>query len=77
MYKLAKYLMAYAAKKEREKLKADMFYYLGWQPERMYNEELGAHENDTHYQKRLDGWFAARQIVNDFFAEVEQDRQRK
>jgi hypothetical protein len=77
VYKLAKFLIAYGAKQEREKLKADLFYYLGWQPERRIDEEAGMTESEEHFKKRLDGWFEARQMINDFFREVEQSRQQK
>lgn len=72
MYKLAKYLVALGERRAGDKLRADLFYFLGWQPERLINEEMDAQESEGHYQKRLDAWFMARELVNDFFKAVDE-----
>lgn len=71
MYKLARWLYARACRDERERIKAELFYYIGWQPERRIDQEAGMIESEAHYQKRLDTWFAARQLVEEFFRERE------
>lgn len=67
MYKLAKYLVALGERRAAEKLRADLFYFLGWQPERLFNEELDVQESEEHYERRLEAWFMARGLANDFF----------
>ena len=77
MYKLAKWIYALGAKHERDKLKSELHYFLGWQPERLIDEKNGMTESEEHYKKRLDGWFEARKLVEEFFVEVERVRQNR
>lgn len=75
MYKLGKWLHELGAKHERELLKADLFYYLGWQPVKRDDPETGMREAEAHYNKRLDAWFAARELIENFFKE-QHDRKK-
>lgn len=71
MYKLARWLYALGRKHEYDRVKNELKIFLSYQPPRFVDHERGIKEDDEHYKKRINGWFAAREIYDDFFAEKE------
>lgn len=76
MYKLARWLYALGGRNERDKFKAEIFYYLGWQPQKRESDD-GLIESDEHFSKRIDTWLAARTLINDILVQIEEDRNKK
>jgi hypothetical protein len=72
MYKLARWLYATAVRNEHRRLKSDILVYFSYQPVRIVDADRGIKESDEHYKKRIDGWFIARQMLDDYFNDTEQ-----
>jgi hypothetical protein len=71
MYKLSRWLYELGAKNERKHLESDLFYYLSQQPVRYHDADAGMKESDEHFKKRIDSWFAARELIEKFFQETQ------
>ena len=67
MYKLAQWLYELGAKNEQRKLHMELLFHIGQQPVRYLDSEAGIEESEQHYNKRLDAWFAAREMIQSFF----------
>jgi hypothetical protein len=77
MYKLAKWIYAIGAAHARDNFKTQLLLFFNEQPVRYHNEEKGIKEDDAHYKKRIDGWFYARKMLDEFFDEFEYNNQQK
>jgi hypothetical protein len=74
MYKLARWLYALGTDNEYKRFKIDLLLYFNEQPMRYIDQDRGIRESDEHYKKRVDGWFVARKMIDEFFGEVEYNK---
>lgn len=69
MYRLAKYLYELGKHNAYQQLKGELFLFIGSEPIRYNDLDRGISESESAFKKRVDAWFAAREILNEFFAE--------
>lgn len=74
MYKLAKYLYELGQHNAYEKLKGELYLYIGNEPVQYKDLERGILETDAAFKKRVDSWFGAREILDKFFREDDYDK---
>ena len=72
MYRLARWMYELGYRHAFDKIKADMLNYLSTEPKRYEDIDRGIREDDEHFKKRLDGWFAAREYIDEYFYNQEQ-----
>lgn len=74
MYRLAKYLYELGQKNAYEKLKGELYLFMGQEPIRYRDPERGIEESEAAFKKRVDAWFAARKLLEEFFQEEPKDQ---
>lgn len=67
MYKLAKYLYELGQKNAYDRLRSDLYLFIGQEPIRYNDLERGISESEAAFKKRVDAWFAARELLDKFF----------
>ena len=72
MYRLSKWLYELGRRNEYDRIKADMMAWLSAEPVRYIDSKNDIQESEAHFKKRLDGWFAAREHIEEYFYNHEQ-----
>lgn len=67
MYRLAKYLYELGHRNAYEKLKSELYLYIGHEPVQYKDIEHGIFEDDKAFKKRVDSWFGAKELLDKFF----------
>lgn len=67
MYRFSRWLYELGTKHEYERIRTDMRLYFSIEPIPFEDKENGIKEDADHFNKRLDGWFAARKQIAEYF----------
>lgn len=64
---LGKWLYDLGKRHAYDQLKSELYLYIGREPIRYQDLERGISESEIAYKKRIDAWFAARELLDRFF----------
>lgn len=64
---LGKWLYELGKRHAYDQLKAELYLFIGREPIRYQDIQRGIEESESAYKKRVDAWFAARNLLEEFF----------
>jgi len=71
VHRLAKWAYNLGKKNAREQLKAELYLFIGQEPHRYNDTEFDMVESEASFKRRIDGWFAAREMLQKFLVDNE------